>query len=349
MPQFCFRILAAFHILALCLSQGLKPLAEASSLCEFEASESSDSVLLQVNLGLLRSEEPREAPQPSFESSISSALDISVLNCWNASITDAEVFYLHLSKTAGCSMVADLSKIVNRSNIWSAEVCLLESQKANFDVTMTLLRRPSDLLLSWWYECTQDPLLYAVGKGPGQSGFSMPATFSEWVHNWFVNWPTESYDAADWEKPNNCTNPIDPQSRQLTCVAREHYVPRINVTNAIAAMQSITYVGLVEAYQESLCLFVVGLRRYLPHFCNCEDGAWNAFQATEEDHGHSHFETIEDQSEEVRREVELFTSVDKLLYRAAVKRFIVSMDQLEASFGVRVLCEKQRQTLLQRQ
>lgn len=90
MPQFCFRILAAFHILALCLSQGLKPLAEASSLCEFEASESSDSVLLQVNLGLLRSEEPREAPQPSFESSISSALDISVLNCWNASITDAE-------------------------------------------------------------------------------------------------------------------------------------------------------------------------------------------------------------------------------------------------------------------
>lgn len=92
-----------------------------------------------------------------------------------------------------------------------------------------------------------------------------------------------------------------------------------------------------------------GLRRYLPHFCNCEDAAWNAFQATEEDHGHSHFETIEDQSEEVRREVELFTSVDKLLYRAAVKRFIASMDQLEASFGVRVLCEKQRQTLLQRQ
>ena len=78
------------------------------------------------------------------------------------------------------------------------------------------------------------------------------------VHNWFVNWPTESYDAADWEKPSNCTNPIDPQSRQLTCVAREHYVPRINVTNAIAAMQSITYVGLVEAYQESLCLFAVG-------------------------------------------------------------------------------------------
>ena len=78
------------------------------------------------------------------------------------------------------------------------------------------------------------------------------------MHNWLVNWPTESYDVADWEKPNNCTNPIDPQSRQLTCVQLEHYVPRINATNAIAAMQSITHVGLLEAYQESLCLFAVG-------------------------------------------------------------------------------------------
>ena len=88
----------------------------------------------------------------------------------------------------------------------------------------------------------------------------------------------------------------------------------------------------------------------MPYFCNCEDAAaWSAFQATEEKHGHSEHKTIEDQPEEVRREVELLTSVDKLVYRAAVQRFIASMDELEASFGVRVLCESQRQTLLQRQ
>eukprot|EP00438_Fugacium_kawagutii_P012905 Skav224009 [mRNA] locus=scaffold2932:62407:68355:+ [translate_table: standard] len=230
-----------------------------------------------------------------------------------------------------------------------AEVCLSASQRAHFAVTLTLLRRPSEHLLSWFYECTEDPALYLAGKGPGQPGFSMPRTFATWVHNWFVNWPTESYDVWDWEKPYNCTSPIDPQSRQLTCVQLEHYVPRINATNAIAAMQSITHVGLLEAYQESLCLFAVGLRRFLPDFCNCEDAAaWNAFQATEEKHGthgNSH-ESFDSQPEEVRREVELLTSVDQLVYRAAVQRFIASMDELEASFGVRVLCESQRQTLL---
>lgn len=108
-----------------------------------------------------------------------------------------------------------------------------------------------------------------------------------------------------------------------------------------------TNIGIFFGDLLALSLTCRGLRRFLPDFCNCEDAAaWNAFQATEEKHGHSEHETIEDQPEEVRREVELLTSVDKLVYRAAVQRFIASMDELEASFGVRVLCESQRQTLL---
>ena len=39
--------------------------------------------------------------------------------CWDPVLFDAEIFFLHLGKIAGCSMIADLSKVVNRSNIFT--------------------------------------------------------------------------------------------------------------------------------------------------------------------------------------------------------------------------------------
>ena len=39
--------------------------------------------------------------------------------CWDDHGFDAEIFFLHLGKIAGCSMIADLSKVVNKSNIFS--------------------------------------------------------------------------------------------------------------------------------------------------------------------------------------------------------------------------------------
>ena len=41
--------------------------------------------------------------------------------CWNKEPFDAEMFFLHVLKTAGCSMIADLAKVVNRNNIYSAQ------------------------------------------------------------------------------------------------------------------------------------------------------------------------------------------------------------------------------------
>ena len=159
-------------------------------------------------------------------------------------------------------------------------------------------------------------MLLARGVGPGQPGFNMPDTFGEWVHSWLEHWPQEDYSAYLWDDMYHCKNPINMVSTQLLCNLPIEHFANINPVSAVRALHSITFVGILEAYHESFCLFIAGTRHFLPSHCNCEDEAkWNSFNQTEEVHGHEYTDKIGDYPEEVLEEVEQITRADKLVYQ----------------------------------
>eukprot|EP00434_Breviolum_minutum_P016194 symbB.v1.2.014270.t1/scaffold1033.1/size247163/8 len=303
----------------------------------FEALESS--MLLQLNID-------RASSEP-----VDQDIDYSrPKGCWDTHPAGKEIFYLHLNKIGGCSMTADLAKVVGRSNMFSNEVCLHEKivDDFPFNVTVTMLRRPLDHVLSMYHQCTQapNPILFKLGVGVGQPGCDMPDTFAEWMHAW-VEKPREDYDAHLWENMFHCKNPTEVISHQLLCTQMMQHFATINTTAAVSAMESISFVGILEAYHESFCLFIAGTRHFLPSHCNCEDEAqWNSFNQTKEEHGHEYTDKIEDYPEEVLQDVEELTKTDKMVYQKEMERFLKDMDQLEKTFGVKVLCPAQPDTLL---
>ena len=233
-----------------------------------------------------------------------------------------------------------------------SQVCLQDPRisSLNFNVTLTMVRRPLDHVLSMYHQCTQtpNPILMKRGVGVGEPGYDMPDTFGEWVHAW-VEKPREDYEARLWENMFHCKNPINMISHQLLCQAMNQHFATISSTAAISALESISFVGILEAYHESFCLFVAGSRHFLPSHCNCEDEAkWNSFVQTKEEHGHEYTDKIDDYPEEVLQDVEELSKVDKIIYQKGMERFLKDMDQLEKTFGVKVLCPAQRDTLLQK-
>ena len=80
--------------------------------------ETLEPLLLQLNIH--RAPNPLPDLPPDFD--FSPFVDDDYPSyCWNKEPFDAEMFFLHVLKTAGCSMIADLAKVVNRNNIYSAQ------------------------------------------------------------------------------------------------------------------------------------------------------------------------------------------------------------------------------------
>ena len=82
----------------------------------FFSQETLEPLLLQLNIHRAPFQMP-DLP-PDFDFSPFEPDDYPKY-CWDDEPFDAEIFFLHLGKIAGCSMIADLAKVVNRSNIYS--------------------------------------------------------------------------------------------------------------------------------------------------------------------------------------------------------------------------------------
>ena len=80
------------------------------------AQETLEPLLLQLNIHRAPFQMP-DLP-PDFDFSPFEPDDYPKY-CWDQEPFDAEIFFLQPLKTAGCSMIADLAKVVNRSNIYS--------------------------------------------------------------------------------------------------------------------------------------------------------------------------------------------------------------------------------------
>jgi len=152
------------------------------------------------------------------------------------------------------------------------------------------------------------------------------------------------------DNPFHCYNPLDLQSWRFACthpgetagtgarpLANRLRWP-VDAGAATRNMLAAEYVGVVEAYHESICLFHAKIRRSLPDHCDCTDARrWGSFRTAGVDHGVDHH-SIGGYSDSVLRDIDVLTRADNILYLAARARFVRDIRDVEREYGTKILC-----------
>lgn len=249
--------------------------------------------------------------------------------------------HLHIPKCGGVSFRADVeSQLPSNAVVVSKEVCYDDLEP--FARGVTLLRQPRAHVLSQYMHCTTSPDGVAARA-------HMPDSFAEWVSSW------DALRKGNETKAFCCYDPVDMQSYVLSCPANTmidqtygvHVMkkPRVqaeaDVELALRNLQSLWFVGLVEAYRESVCVFLARASGALPPYCDCEDPAtwWQGAPYTAEDHNSTAHRTSDIAAGTVET-VDALTVGDRRLYAAGVRRFLQELHEVERTHGVRVLCRE---------
>mmetsp|Transcript_86539 Transcript_86539/g.242342 ORF Transcript_86539/g.242342 Transcript_86539/m.242342 type:complete len:655 (+) Transcript_86539:161-2125(+) len=276
---------------------------------------------------------------------------------WPAAVLDegggsVDVFHLHTPKVAGVSFGIDLASILPRGlTIDSHEGCFSDVEKPRHGVMM-MVRAPRQHVYSQYAFCAT-----SSDNGPRHMQALMPGTFEAWVRSWtalrerqqafgnFTIGPKTAYNDP-WcfsTLPYACYSPIDLQSQRLTCRRAYDYPETIDSDLAIWNMESAFFVGLVEAYQESLCLLHGKVQRSLPEWCDCSDREkWQSAPLHHHSHGvgDASKHGVEDEPDEVLKMVDQLTTSDRLLYKQATKRFVHEVHAVERKFKMKILCKE---------
>eukprot|EP00931_Biecheleriopsis_adriatica_P018415 TRINITY_DN12915_c0_g2_i2.p1 TRINITY_DN12915_c0_g2~~TRINITY_DN12915_c0_g2_i2.p1 ORF type:complete len:580 (-),score=82.23 TRINITY_DN12915_c0_g2_i2:111-1850(-) len=261
------------------------------------------------------------------------------------------IYHVHIPKVAGTSFKVDAADI-SKADVFSEEACL--SDYPTSGKHLVLLREPRAHVLSQYYFCrdSDDP-------GPLRAHFLMPREISDWINFWtrFVStgkwrqdfqWGPKTKFNTPWcssRLPFGCYSPFNLQSQRLTCKDAYDYSSHVSRNAAIEKMEKLYFVGIQEAYQESLCLLHGMIHDHLPKWCDCtKQEAWSEATVTKRTHG-SVPHAFSDLSQETQEEVDSLTAGDAALYKAGVKRFVHDVRKLEKRLNVQILCKKKLKEL----
>ena len=287
--------------------------------------------------------------------------------CWDTNFdtkgkaaAGATVFHLHTPKVAGCSVVEDLSAMVGRDHIFTHEACFAASMDANgssyFKDRVAMVRRPRDHVFSMYEFCDKatDPFYRTIvgskQKLKGQTNYTLPDSFGKWIDEWYKT--PRFGDYSIYEDDEACYCPYNMQAARLACLATDgpglDCHETVDLDRALKNLDQTTMLGVTEAYHESMCLFHGHLLGSLPDYCNCESPAWASYKETKDTHGEHYNQTIDDMPPDVVQKVDDMTKSDKVIYKAAVQRFIKDVEAMEQRFEVKILCSAQREKLHQK-
>jgi len=256
---------------------------------------------------------------------------------------------LHIPKCAGSStefnlFAANSTRIPAGHGHWTSQDCIpsiynMTSTMVDGDRRyVVMLREPRAHVQSMFYFC-RDSKWGLMRTKEWQSDPALK-DFTSWLAH---------YNDGSFDKTKNtfdCYSPLNFQARHFSCSGDGIAVtgPSPTATEAIDAMNAVDLVGIVERYQESICLFASTYLAALPLFCNCEDKeAWERFPSLSEE-SQDHFAVRHSTSEMNSYDIEMIdnmTKADAALYRAAVQRFLNAIDIAELKHGVRILCDRE--------
>lgn len=345
-----FALVISWLLLLGCVS--CRPLEDAHT----QSGMSSGAVsLLQVGVGarLSRDAQNKNAhlskihhQMPLFNeeaSKVSATLDADNKSSANKLHGDW-VYFLHIPKTGGSSFNNDARHILRLagSGLQYEEGCYAWAQmKIHADSVITMLRSPRAHVLSMHSHCA---------TAPERTIFKTKSSFEEWVHSWvkLKASGTVHGDFAPYVRdtdfvhsyltllPFKCYNPIDMQCQRMTCEKPFRYPEHTDVQKAIDNMAKSKFVGILELYHESMCLLHAKTIGLLPSNCLCGQ------QNTDGEHHNTHGvkqHSVDDISEAVLEEVDQLTSGDRVLYSAALERFMQEVAEVERRLDVKFVCE----------
>jgi len=252
---------------------------------------------------------------------------------------------VHCPKTAGSSFREFMRSILPEGDgLVASEICHAEMVATAARRYVTFFREPRAHVYSQYLECTEDGWGKEILKTNTANGISNDI-FGD-VSTWLAHFSADKNTTFD----GGCYNPVNMQSRTLECSSNLHHhlsgedwpLP-IDVLRQ--RMEGYAFVGIVERYQESACLFVLLVSGSLPPYCDCEDHAmWKTFPGIHETHEvPSHH--VDDLSKLDLKRIDDLTERDAKLWQGAVKRFISDIDKAEHKTGTRILCDRQISSL----
>lgn len=151
----------------------------------------------------------------------------------------------------------------------------------------------------------------------------------------------------------NCIDPRNVQARHMSCDKapnpQANHALQIppNLTRAIENTYDATFVGITEFYHESICMLQFRRTGALGDGCRC-DANENA-AAIHQWNTHGVPKHSSDFVGDIKSMVDNFTTLDAVLYRVALDRFVNDIAIAERIAGRRFLCNLTKVTdLLQR-
>lgn len=159
------------------------------------------------------------------------------------------------------------------------------------------------------------------------------------------NWPVLDGGGTLWHMinmPYECYRPVNPQTQRMTCQKPLDFPEEEpSVELAIQNMNQTYFVGIVEAYQSSLCLLHAKVHGRVPPSCNCEDKvAWSKYP----DHHNNAVGYNDHHLKKLRLQRSVYETAhsmlkdDRRLYEAGWERLVREAKEVHEKHGVRILC-----------
>jgi len=278
------------------------------------------------------------------------------------------IYYLHIPRTAGTSFAVDAKRSLQTfENVVKFKTILVDKEgcydwrKEIKDVqhVAVMFRNPRSHVYSQYLMCGEGPVNIMTSVPPPERN-----GFREWLFKW-KELESKGAVVGDFARgiglkpqlkmelkvtystlPFHCYNPFNMQTHHLTCQLPFKYRRKLDVKQAVQNMQDSWYVGIVEAYQESVCLMHVKVFGKLPEYCDCTDPVrWGSFQQTHTSfHDNRNIRTppVASQPKYVIDLIDELTSLDQILYKASVERFLKDIKEVEDKHAVKILCDSSR-------
>jgi len=259
--------------------------------------------------------------------------------------------FMHIAKSGGSSWVQNMQKDVlpgflEGDGFLSQENCshnlaqAVEGKRANFTV---MLREPRAHIYSLYMMscCTMFGQTFGFKVAEDVAEREPQPPLLRNVTAW-LSWFSQTNVTEDF---GTVYHPLNFQARHFTCLGEDpHHVelPEPTMDSIFAQFNSdYGFVGILERYQESMCLFVHMATGKLPAYCDCDDPeSWDAFPERHEEYDSPPHDIADLTSDDIRM-IDALTQQDTALYAEGVRRFIRKIDDAEQNHGVHILCDRE--------
>jgi len=274
---------------------------------------------------------------------------------------DAPLFLLAVAKAASESLRADLLEHVQRGAELSErpqERCYAAVPASHRVITM--MREPRAHVQSQWRHCSHNLDRWFSPQG-------LPTSMTAWLEHWvpMVRHGSRGKPRAGM-RAFHCYLPANLQTRSLSCLSRDPCLPYVNpaldstvlsdanglfeanldvaLARVANGSDGLSFVGVAERYQTSMCTLHALERNELPAYCNCSaPAAWAKFPQAHMTHDGPRGIVMARRMPPSEREIELIdelTALDRVLYAAALARLRRDVALVEARFGTKLWCDE---------